>query len=83
MILIIRGRLQPTLKPRLAMDRTNTKKIKPWIGLQTADGPPFPNPPLITMITMSTNKAQPAVIAMTLKNVRALRAAATSRIGRT
>src|SRR5665647_1606410 len=57
--------------------------MKPWIGLQTADGPPLPNPPLITMITMSTNSAQPAVIAMTLKNPKAFRAAATSRTGRT
>src|SRR5665647_558960 len=57
--------------------------MAPWIGLQTAYGPPLPNPPLITMITMSTNSAQPAVIAMTLKNPRAFRAAAKSRIGRT
>src|ERR1035437_5600614 len=35
------------------------------------------------MTPMSTNRAQPAVMAMTLKNPRALRAAATSRIGRT
>src|SRR5450759_4091302 len=83
MVKTIRGKLHPTLKPRLAMERTNTKKMAPWIGLHTADAPPLPKPPLITMITMSTNRAQPAVIAMTLKNPRALRAAATSRIGRT
>src|SRR5665647_388865 len=57
--------------------------MAPWIGLQTADGPPLPKPPLITMITMSTNRAHPAVIAMTLKNPKAFRAAAISRIGRT
>src|SRR5665647_2860505 len=38
--------------------------MAPWIGLQTADGPPLPKPPLITMITMSTNRAHPAVIVL-------------------
>src|SRR6478672_7252268 len=42
------------------------------MGLHTSDAPPFPKPPLATMMPISTKRARPDRIAITLKKRRAL-----------